>query len=53
MLKCYIPNLNHRDVTAVSIHAMQAYMRRGYRIGMVTLKDLNEVLQQEGDELKL
>jgi hypothetical protein len=51
--KRYIPNLNHRNVAAVSIYAMRAYVRRGYRIGMVTLKDLDEALQQEGDELKL
>jgi hypothetical protein len=51
--KRYIPNLNHRDVAAVSIYAMRAYVRRGYRIGMVTLEDLDEALQQEGDELKL
>jgi hypothetical protein len=51
--KRYIPNLNHRDVATVSIYAMRAYVRRGYRIGMVTLEDLDEALQQEGDELKL
>jgi hypothetical protein len=51
--KRYIPNLNHCDVAAVSIYAVRAYVRRGYRIGMVTLKDLDEALQQEGDELKL
>jgi hypothetical protein len=51
--KRYIPNLNHRDVATVSIYAMRAYVRRGYRIGMVMLKDLDEALQQEGDELKL
>jgi hypothetical protein len=51
--KRYIPNLNHCDVVTVSIYAMQAYTRRGYRIGIVTLKDLDEALQQEGDELKL
>jgi hypothetical protein len=51
--KRYIPNLNYRDVAAVSIYAMRAYVRRGYRIGMVTLEDLDEALQQEGDELKL
>jgi hypothetical protein len=51
--KRYIPNLNHRDVAAVSIYAIRAYVRRGYRIGMVTLEDLNEALQQEGDKLKL
>jgi hypothetical protein len=51
--KRYIPNLNHRDVAAVSIYAVRAYVRRGYRIGIVTLEDLNEALQQEGDELKL
>jgi hypothetical protein len=51
--KRYIPNLNYRDVAAVSIYAIRAYVRRGYQIGMVTLKDLDEALQQEGDELKL
>jgi hypothetical protein len=51
--KRYIPNLNHRDVAAVSVYAIRAYTRRGYRIGMVTLEDLDEALQQEGDELKL
>jgi hypothetical protein len=51
--KRYIPNLNYRDVAAVSIYTMRAYVRRGYRIGMVTLEDLDEALQQEGDELKL
>jgi hypothetical protein len=51
--KRYIPNLNYRDVAAVSMYAMRAYARRGYRIGMVTLEDLDEALQQEGDELKL
>jgi hypothetical protein len=51
--KRYIPNLSHRDIAAVSIYAMRAYVRRGYRIGIVTLEDLNEALQQEGDELKL
>jgi hypothetical protein len=53
VLKRYIPNLNHRDVTTVSIYAIRAYVRRGYRIGMVTLEDLDEALQQEGDELRL
>jgi hypothetical protein len=42
--KRYIPNLNYRDVAAVGIYAMRAYVRRGYRIGMVTLKDLDEAL---------
>jgi hypothetical protein len=51
--KRYIPNLNYRDVVAVGIYAMRAYVRRGYRIGIVTLEDLDEALQQEGDELKL
>jgi hypothetical protein len=51
--KRYIPNLNHRDVAAVGIYAMRAYTRRGYRIGIVMLKDLDEALQQEGDKLKL
>jgi hypothetical protein len=51
--KRYIPNLNYCDVATVSIYAMRAYVRRGYRISMVTLKDLDEALQQEGDELKL
>jgi hypothetical protein len=51
--KRYIPNLNHRDVATVSIYAIRAYVRRGYRIGMVTLEDLDEALQQEGDELRL
>jgi hypothetical protein len=32
---------------------MQAYVKRGYQIGMVTLEDIDEALQQEGDELKL
>ena len=53
MPKRYIPNLNHRDVAAVSMYAMRAYVRRGYRIGIVTLEDLDEALKQEGDELKL
>ena len=53
MPKCYIPNLNHRDVATVSMYAIRAYVRRGYRIGMVTLEDLDEALKQEGDELKL
>jgi hypothetical protein len=53
VLKRYIPNLNHRDVAAVSIYAMRAYVRRGYRISIVMLEDLDEALQQEGDELKL
>ena len=44
MPKRYIPNLNYRDVTTVSMYAMRAYARRGYRIGMVTLKDLDEAL---------
>jgi hypothetical protein len=51
--KRYIPNLNYCDVAAVSIYAMRAYVRRGYRISIVTLEDLDEALQQEGDELKL
>jgi hypothetical protein len=53
VLKRYIPNLNYCDVAAVSIYAVRAYIRRGYRIGIVTLEDLDEALQQEGDELKL
>ena len=53
MPKRYIPNLNHCDVAAVSMYAMRAYVRRGYRIGMVTLEDLDKALKQEGDELKL
>jgi hypothetical protein len=32
--------------------AIQAYVRRGYQISMVTLEDIDEALQQEGDELK-
>jgi hypothetical protein len=51
--KRYIPNLNYRDVATVSIYAIRAYVRRGYRIGIVTLEDLDEALQQEGDELRL
>ena len=42
--KRYIPNLNYRDVTTVSIYAIRVYARRGYRIGIVTLKDLDEAL---------
>jgi hypothetical protein len=51
--KRYIPNLNYRNVTTVSIYAIRAYVRRGYQIGIVTLEDLDEALQQEGDELRL
>jgi hypothetical protein len=51
--KRYIPNLNYRNVVAVGIYAIRAYVRRGYQIGIVTLEDLDEALQQEGDELKL
>ena len=53
MPKRYIPNLNYCDIATVSMYAMQAYTRRGYRISMVTLEDLDEALKQEGDELKL
>jgi hypothetical protein len=51
--KRYIPNLNYYDIAAVGIYAMRAYARRGYRISIVTLEDLDEALQQEGDELEL
>jgi hypothetical protein len=51
--KRYIPDLNHRDIASVSISSIQAYVKRGYQIGMVTLEDIDESLRQEGDELKL
>jgi hypothetical protein len=35
------------------MYAIQAYVRRGYRISIVMLEDLDKALQQEGDELKL
>ena len=44
MLKRYIPNLNHRDVAAVSIEAIQNYVKKGYQISIVTLEDLDEAL---------
>jgi hypothetical protein len=45
VLKRYIPNLNYYDVAVVGIYAMRAYARRGYRISMVMLEDLDEALQ--------
>jgi hypothetical protein len=51
--KRYIPDLNYRDIASVSISSIQAYVKRGYQIGMVTLEDIDESLRQEGDELKL
>ena len=53
MPKRYVPNLNHRDIASVSMNAIRAYVKKGYQIGMVTLEDIDEALQQEGDELKL
>jgi hypothetical protein len=35
------------------MNAIQAYVKKGYQIVMVTLEDIDEALQQEGDELKL
>ena len=42
--KRYIPNLNYRDITVVSIYAIRAYIRRGYRVSIVILKDLDKAL---------
>jgi hypothetical protein len=51
--KRYVPNLNHQDIASVSMNAIRAYVKKGYQISMVMLKDIDEALQQEGDELKL
>jgi hypothetical protein len=35
------------------MNAIRAYVKKGYQIGIVTLEDIDEALQQEGDELRL
>jgi hypothetical protein len=51
--KKYIPNLNYRDIAAVSLRACYAYAKRGYQVSIVTLEDIDESLKQEGDEIAI
>lgn len=51
--KKYIPDLNYRDIAAVSLRACYAYARRGYRMAMVTIEDIDEALEQEGDQIAI
>jgi hypothetical protein len=45
----YIPNLNYRDIAAISLRAYYAYAKRGYQIAIITIEDIDEALRQEGD----
>jgi hypothetical protein len=53
VLKKYIPDLNYRDIAAISLRACYAYARRGYRIAIVTIEDIDEALRQEGDQIAI
>jgi len=51
--KKYIPDLNYRDIHAISLRVCYAYAKRGYQISIVTIKDIDEALKQEGDEIAI
>jgi hypothetical protein len=51
--KKYVPNLNHRDIAAVSLRACYAYAKRGYQISTITLEEIDEALKQESDEIAI
>jgi hypothetical protein len=43
--KQYIPNLNYRDIATISLRAYYAYAKRGYKIAIVTIEDIDEALR--------
>jgi hypothetical protein len=43
--KQYIPDLNYRDIAAISLRACYAYAKRGYQMAMVTIEDIDEALR--------
>jgi hypothetical protein len=43
--KQYIPNLNYRDIAAISLRTYYAYAKRGYKIAIVTIEDIDEALR--------
>lgn len=51
--KKYIPDLNHRDISIVSLRACYAYARKGYQVSMISIEDIDEALKQEGDEIAI
>lgn len=51
--KRYIPKLNYRDIATVSLQACQLYAKRGYKMAVVTIDDIDEALKQEGEEISI